>query len=303
MGKQLTNSEFLTKLEKKQPEVFDSLIFIGEYTGLHTSIVVKTKYGYCNTEPNNLLSGKIPKIKSAVDKNQYFLNYLKEKNNSLYERLEFCSKYESAYLPILVRDKYGLLQITPTKLLQNSLPTIDSAVDKTEYWINIAKEIHGDLYDYSKSIYTKSSNKIIITCKIHGDYSTKATNHTHKGNGCMLCAHEKSSKRMSDTGSWSRSGWIEKANKSKKFSGYKLYKIKCWNDNEEFHKIGITFNDLKTRFGKNYMPYKYKIIDVVESDDGNYIWDLEKELHRKYKSFQYIPKIKFSGMYECFTTL
>ena len=31
-----------------------------------------------------------------------------------------------------------------------------------------------------------------------------------------------------------------------------------------------------------------------------YIWDLEKEHHRKYKEFHYKPEIYFKGITECF---
>ena len=35
--------------------------------------------------------------------------------------------------------------------------------------------------------------------------------------------------------------------------------------------------------------------------DAGCVWDLEKELHKKYKHLQYFPEIKFQGYTECFT--
>lgn len=40
----------------------------------------------------------------------------------------------------------------------------------TENWIKRAREVHGDLYDYSKTVYKSSKDKVIITCPIHGDF-------------------------------------------------------------------------------------------------------------------------------------
>jgi len=40
----------------------------------------------------------------------------------------------------------------------------------TNIFIEKAKEIHGDKYDYSKTIYNKATELITITCKIHGDF-------------------------------------------------------------------------------------------------------------------------------------
>jgi len=40
----------------------------------------------------------------------------------------------------------------------------------TEEFIKKAKKVHGDKYDYSKSVYTEYNNKITIICPIHGEY-------------------------------------------------------------------------------------------------------------------------------------
>lgn len=57
----------------------------------------------------------------------------------------------------------------------------------TEEFIIRAIKKHGNKYDYSKSIYINSLSKIIITCKLHGDFEQKAANHL-TGNGCPYCA-------------------------------------------------------------------------------------------------------------------
>lgn len=55
--------------------------------------------------------------------------------------------------------------------------------------------------------------------------------------------------------------------------------------------------DFKERRGS----YNYKIIHKYICDAGC-AWDLEKELHAKYKEFQYFPIDSFQGYTECFTT-
>lgn len=56
----------------------------------------------------------------------------------------------------------------------------------TEEFIRRAREIHGDKYDYSKVKYTKSCEKVIITCPIHGDFEQKPNGHLG-GRGCPKC--------------------------------------------------------------------------------------------------------------------
>lgn len=62
--------------------------------------------------------------------------------------------------------------------------------------------MHGNLYDYSKSAYTGSLKKIIITCYIHGDFLQYASQHA-AGSHCPECAiihrinlHTKSTKEF-----------------------------------------------------------------------------------------------------------
>jgi len=53
-------------------------------------------------------------------------------------------------------------------------------------YIKQAKKIHGDKYDYSKTSYEKSIKKVIITCKIHGDFE-QLPHHHLQGQGCLKC--------------------------------------------------------------------------------------------------------------------
>ena len=46
--------------------------------------------------------------------------------------------------------------------------------------------IHGGLYDYTKCSFTKVSDKIIITCRKHGDFTQRASSHK-EGQGCPVC--------------------------------------------------------------------------------------------------------------------
>ena len=65
-------------------------------------------------------------------------------------------------------------------------------------FIENAKNVHGDKYDYSKSNYTGRHNKLIIICPIHGDFEQEAGAHL-SGCGCPKCANERrnNNKRMS----------------------------------------------------------------------------------------------------------
>jgi hypothetical protein len=54
-----------------------------------------------------------------------------------------------------------------------------------------AVEVHGDLYDYSKSEYIRNDYNIIIGCKIHGDFSQTPSSHVSTKRGCPKCGRER----------------------------------------------------------------------------------------------------------------
>jgi very-short-patch-repair endonuclease len=60
-------------------------------------------------------------------------------------------------------------------------------------FIERAKKCHGDKYDYSKSTYYRSLDKLIIICKKHGEFKQTPNMHLN-GQGCPKCAIEKRAK-------------------------------------------------------------------------------------------------------------
>lgn len=58
----------------------------------------------------------------------------------------------------------------------------------TEEFIEKAKKVHGDKFDYSKVDYPNGYTKVTITCKIHGDFKQKGESHL-SGAGCRKCAN------------------------------------------------------------------------------------------------------------------
>ena len=59
-----------------------------------------------------------------------------------------------------------------------------------EDYINEVSKIHNYFYEYGKTIYKSAHDKIIITCKKHGDFEQSANEH-RKGKGCEKCSYEK----------------------------------------------------------------------------------------------------------------
>ena len=77
----------------------------------------------------------------------------------------------------------------------------------TESWVEKAKKIHNNFYDYTKSIYTGAEDKISITCPVHGDFLQAANVHL-AGSGCRKCSTQK----MVDVKSFNTETYIQAAN-------------------------------------------------------------------------------------------
>lgn len=80
-------------------------------------------------------------------------------------------------------------------------------MNKNHEFIDKSVKVHGEHYDYSKSVYVNENEPVIIICPIHGEFKQKAYVHV-RGSGCPKC----SIKRMSDSKRMPCSKYEEKIN-------------------------------------------------------------------------------------------
>lgn len=175
----------------------------------------------------------------------------------------------------------------PYSLLNGNQPTIQTAINKTKFFVNKAQEVHGDRYDYKNSEYKRNHDKVDIICKEHGVFKQKPNGHL-MGNGCPEC----------NKGGWEfkLSDWLNTKGEEATF-----YVLRCFSDDEEFVKIGITSDSIKERYRKKKsMPYDYEVIHETTSNNKKMIWEIERKFIKKLNKYQYIPNKKFGGFTECF---
>lgn len=177
-------------------------------------------------------------------------------------------------------------------------------VSNTNDFIEKANKIHNFKFDYSLTKYINAKEKIKIICKEHGVFEQTPNSHLISKICCSKCEFKDISKRLLDnpTG-WNYTNWEKAGNNSKHFDSFKVYIIKCWNEEEEFYKVGKTFKTVKERFhNKIEMPYNYKVIKEIKGL-AREISELENKLKNINKLYKYIPKIIFEGKHECYKKL
>lgn len=117
--------------------------------------------------------------------------YFYSKNKYLRDgSFKILGEYVNRNTKILCEDKFGKLLIDPKSVLGGCNSSIRSAVDKTDYFINQAKEVHGDKYDYSLVEYVNGDTKVKIICKEHGVFEQVPEVHL-RGSGCTKCGRLK----------------------------------------------------------------------------------------------------------------
>ena len=99
------------------------------------------------------------------------------------------------------------LRYTGTIMTENNSKAETNAIQsKTDKFIQKAKTIHGDRYDYSETFITGSRNEpVLIICKEHGKFTQRKDAHL-RGQNCKKCAYAE----MSVTRSSTRAEFIEK---------------------------------------------------------------------------------------------
>ena len=61
-------------------------------------------------------------------------------------------------------------------------------------FVSKCRDVHGDKYDYSKADYIRNKKKVIVGCKIHGDFCVTPADHINKASGCPKCGNRSVSK-------------------------------------------------------------------------------------------------------------
>lgn len=127
---------------------------------------------------------------------------IKESNKSHNNKYDYSKvKYEGAFVKILIIcPLHGEFKQTPhNHIFGHGCPKCgrieanQKLTKSTNEFIEQARKVHGDKYDYSKVNYIGSFDKITIICPKHGKFKQSPANHLN-GNNCLSCSRSTVSK-------------------------------------------------------------------------------------------------------------
>jgi hypothetical protein len=182
--------EFIEKAKEKHGEKYDYSKVVYDKARLPVDIICPLpEHGEFKQSPNKHLAGQnCPKCAKLAKKSntKEFIEKAKEKHGEKYDYSKVV--YFDSTTPVSItckKQKHGEFEQTPSSHLQGHGCTKCAHKD-TEDFKSKAKEIHGERYDYSKVVYDKAKDEVIIICQTHGQFEQCPGSHL-QGHGCPEC--------------------------------------------------------------------------------------------------------------------
>lgn len=313
MGK-LTLNDFIKISKEKHGDRYDYSLVNYKNTITKVNIICK-EHGIFNQTPSNHSSNEAgcPLCGLEIQRNflrkdtSYFIKSARKVHKDKYD-YSLVDYKQNKILVKIICPIHGEFEQTPNSHLTNGgcrkcgreKADEETRQKRTDNFIFKANTVHNNKFDYTKMIYINNRTKIIITCPDHGDLEVIPNNHVDRKQGCYDCYLRDYNSDSRSLSGWSYTKWINTSKGSKNFDSFKVYILKCWSDTETFYKIGKTFQKVSKRYDKGSLPYNYKIIKILESNDGLEICKLEMKKHMENKEYKYKPKVKFGGYRECY---
>jgi len=196
MTKKLTTEEFIVKATRIHGDTYDYSKV--EYINTNTKvIIICKKHGEFQQTPNNHLTGfgcKKCSIEYVSNLKKYTLNDFiinaKQIHGEKYDYSMVDYINNKTKITIICKEHGEFLQVPTNHISGAGCNKCNGGVkhDLIDF-IEKAKQIHGDKYDYSKVNYINCKTKITIICKEHGEFEQEPGSHI-SGSGCNFCGIE-----------------------------------------------------------------------------------------------------------------
>lgn len=281
-----TNEEFISKANIVHNSKFDYSKVDYQHSQTKITIICKL-HGDFQQTPSVHLAGHgcktCAKVPMGAFRKVTLEDFLRDAASIHGDRYDYSKvkvmefKRLSDKLPIICKEHGEFSQMGTAHLAGiNGCKKCRGLICDKDSFVERAKSIHGELYDYSNVNFVTTKTKVDIICQTHGVFSQTPHNHTAGKHGCPTCGS---------------CGYDQKLPSS-------LYVM----TDKNITKVGVTNRTAKDRLiGLRSNSNKdFSILKEYPNLDGKFCWDLETnllaELSLKYKGVEE----KFDGCTECF---
>jgi len=192
MGKKLTTSDFIAKAKAVHGDKYDysKVVYVKNIIPI---IINCPEHGEFNQKPADHLNnrgcpecGKIIRGNKRRFTTEDFVKRAKEAHGDKYDysKVLYIGNMDKV---IIICLEHGEFEQEPSNHWQGvGCPKCHGMGKSTEEFIDEARAVHGDKYDYSKTIYKGTKYKITIICRKHGEWEQSPSSHLNS-NGCPKC--------------------------------------------------------------------------------------------------------------------
>ena len=189
-----TTDVFITKCKNKYGDKYDYSKV--EYKDNKTKVcIICPEHGEFWQTPNKFLSGracvKCADEERRLRKEKSFIERSKEIHNNKYDYSKV--KYINNHTKVcIICPEHGEFWQTPNGHLSGQGCNLCfKPMHNAQSFIEEAKKIHGDKYDYSKVEYKTAKKKVCIICPEHGEFWQTPSAHVSARCGCPSCKESK----------------------------------------------------------------------------------------------------------------
>ncbi len=197
----ITQAEFIRRCCTKHGSRWDYSKTVFTYTRNDVVITCATHGDFTQKAGRHLRGAGCPKCKA--DTHSLLMSERISVSRSEFlkrarSRFGYSYKYSGAYIgytkPIKIKCAlHGWFTCTPSNHVRSATgcPECGRNRSTTSQFIERARKVHGTKYDYSETVCTSSSNRVIVICKQHGPFEVTQARHLKASgkSGCSKCGY------------------------------------------------------------------------------------------------------------------
>ena len=193
MSKKLTNEEVIERFKEIHGDKYDYSKV--EYINSQTKVcIICPEHGEFWQTPEKHMNGQGCKLCSRpIRDTNSFIKRAKEIHGDRYDysKVEYINTHKKV---CIICPEHGEFWQTPANhMFKKGCPKCVGKNRTNDEWITLAKEVHGEKYDYSKVNYVNNKTKVCIIChekdelgNEHGEFWQQINSHL-SGCGCPKC--------------------------------------------------------------------------------------------------------------------
>ena len=190
--KKLTTEDFIKKAREIHENKYDYSKTIYKNAKEKVCIICPRHGEFWQEARHHLNGAGCPKCKGVKKlTTEEFIERAKKIHNDFYDYSKTIYKNAKEKVCIICPEHGEFWQEASSHLQGCKCPKCVGGITlTTEEFIEKAKKVHNDFYDYSKTIYKNAKEKVCIICPRHGEFWQEASSHL-QGKGCPKCKSSK----------------------------------------------------------------------------------------------------------------